>query len=97
MLFSTSADDRVWFDQFPRRQARIRHPALGEAKAEFATLGPHDPDRRRMIIVRVPDGHFKGQLMPIPFLAFADEEIANEDAVIMPIVDQIMKGEKAGG
>lgn len=44
-----------------------------------------------MIVMRVPDGAHKGMLMPIPFLAFADEEIANDDAVLMPIIHRIME------
>lgn len=35
----------------------------------------------------LPDG-----LMRIPFLAFADEEIANEDHVLMPLLHDIMQG-----
>lgn len=35
----------------------------------------------------MPDG-----LMRIPFLAFADEEIRNEDEVLLPLLHQIMEG-----
>lgn len=35
----------------------------------------------------LPDG-----LMRIPFLAFADEEIANEDSVLLPLLHKIMEG-----
>ena len=82
--------DADFFRSFPKRLSRIRKANSGEALAEFQSLGPHDPDRRRIITVRVPDGPHKGMLMPIPFLAYADEEIANDDAVLMPIVHQIM-------
>ncbi|HEX3524975.1 MAG TPA: hypothetical protein VHT52_23175 [Stellaceae bacterium] len=34
----------------------------------------------------LPDG-----LMRVPFLAFADETIANEDHVLMPLLHQIME------
>lgn len=33
----------------------------------------------------LPDG-----LMRVPFLAFADEEIANEDSVLLPLLHEIM-------
>lgn len=34
----------------------------------------------------MPDG-----LMRVPFLAFADEEIRNEDNVLLPLLHQIMQ------
>lgn len=34
----------------------------------------------------MPDG-----LMRVPFLAFADEEIRNEDSVLLPLLHQIME------
>jgi hypothetical protein len=45
-----------------------------------------------MIVARVPDGQFKGAVMPIPFLAFADEEIADTDETLLPILAEIMMG-----
>jgi len=49
-----------------------------------------------MIIWRIPNDApmMAGQLVPIPFLAFADEEIANEDRVLLPIINEIMVGER---
>ena len=91
MLIRDTRTDDQWFNEHPGRLSRIRVPAPGEAAREFASLGPHDPDRRRIITVRVPDGPHKGMLMPIPFLLFGDETVENDDAVLMPIVQQIME------
>lgn len=82
--------DKEWFRRFPTRKVRIRSPAMGEATDEFRSLGPHEPSRRRMIVIRVPDGQFRGTLMRIPFLAFADETIEDSDEVLLPIVHGIM-------
>jgi hypothetical protein len=82
--------DARWFARFPQRLTRIRSPGPGEAATEFATLGPHNTDRRRVLILRMPDGPFKGKLMPIPFLLFGDETVENEDAVLLPIIREIM-------
>jgi len=78
--------DALWFMRFQRRRARIRRPFVGEAEAEFESLGPHRSDRRRVLVLRGDHG----MLMPIPFLLFADEEIANEDAILLPIIHQLM-------
>jgi hypothetical protein len=43
-----------------------------------------------MLIVRVPDGPHRGMLMPIPFLQNSDEEIADRDDVLLPIVAEVM-------
>jgi hypothetical protein len=83
--------DLQFFAMHPDRTARIREPRLFEAVSEFDALGPHDRDRRRMIIVKVPDGPHKGMLMPIPFLLFADETVENTDKVLLPIVREIME------
>lgn len=90
-------DDRIWFDQFPRRQARIRNPMRGERAEEFATLGPHAAHRRRILVWRVPVGNYMRGMLPdglmrIPFLAFADETIENEDRVLLPLLHEIMQG-----
>lgn len=83
--------DEAWFRRHATRQARIRMPRAGEAADEFLSLGPHQESRRRMILVKVHTGPWRDTIMPIPFLAFADEEIANEDHKLMPIVHAIMQ------
>ena len=61
---------------------------------EFSSLGPHQYDRRRIIVARVELSvamRFGRTLMPIPFLAFADESIEDDDKTLRPIFDQIMR------
>ena len=89
--------DEAFFADHPDRHYRIRLPARGEYRNEFRSLGPHEEGRRRIIVSRVPMGmalRFGIKLMPIPFLAFADEEIADRDDVLGPIFRGIM--EQAG-
>lgn len=99
--------DQQFFAQHPDRQVRIRMPGapapyrdkqravhlLSESELQFRSLGPHDKSRRRMLIWRTPANHptHPHTLLKIPFLAFADEEIADRDDVLLPIVDEIMK------
>lgn len=92
-------EDEVFFEEHPDRKIRIRLPRAGknsqetESEREFRTLGPHARNRRRIIVARVPpmQAHMLGApFMKIPFLAFADEEIADTDATLLPIFDEIM-------
>lgn len=85
--------DEVFFKQHPDRRARIRKPMHErEYEAEFRTLGDHQYDRRRLIVVRVQPRGFPGApLLPIPFLLFADEEVADRDDILLPIVDELMR------
>lgn len=91
------SSDESFFADHPDRRYRMRLPVGSEYEAEFRSLGGHDRERRRIIVSRVPDGlaAMTGvRLMPIPFLAFADEEIADRDDVLGPIFRGIM--EQAG-
>lgn len=100
-------DDVIWFTQRAKRQARIRIPAPGEFEQAWEALGFHWPNRRRVLVWRIPKdnpGHrlIPDGLMRIPFLAFADETIEDSDSVLLPILDTIMKDaaaqqEKTGG
>jgi hypothetical protein len=98
-------DDTQFFAQHPDRQARIRLPGkqphrdqqravryLDEQELAFRQLGPHDASRRRIIVIRVPADHpeYPNHLMQIPFLLFADETVEDTDAVLLPIVAEIM-------
>lgn len=86
--------DNIWFIEHPDRKAHIRLPEDREMQKEFWTLGPHDFRRRRVLLWRVPTGHPMKQRFPvlqIPFLAFADETIEDDDKVLLPLIDQIMK------
>lgn len=69
-----------------------------ECEQEFRSLGDHARDRRRLLLWRVPrDNYFfdpeKPQILKIPFLLFSDEEVADRDDVLLPIIAEIMDGE----
>jgi hypothetical protein len=99
--------DAQFFQQHPDRRARIREPGaptafrdaqravryLSESELEFRSLGPHDKSRRRIIAWRTEADHptHPNVILKIPFLAFADEEIADRDDVLLPILDEIMR------
>ncbi len=99
--------DAQFFTQHPDRQSRIRLPGgpapyrdkqrsvhlLSESELQFRTLGHHNKDRRRILVWRTPADHptHPNQLLKLPMLAFADEEIADRDDVLLPIIHQIMK------
>lgn len=93
--------DEAFFADHPDRQVRIRKPvSKHEFSSEFRTLGPHRYDRRRVLVARVNPviaGMYGVRLMPIPFLAFADEEIADRDDILLPILDGIMWEVRATG
>lgn len=98
--------DARWFMDRPDRRARIRLPEkqphidkqravryLDESELQFRSLGPHNVGRRRIIAYRLPADHPQApnHILKIPFLAFADETIEDNDATLLPIVDGIMK------
>lgn len=96
-----SQSDAHFFADHPDRSAHIRRAFRGECEGEFWSLGDHDRGRRRIILWRVPEGnpHYaeltrlsagKVPLFKIPFLAFADESIEDDDKVLLPIVQQLM-------
>jgi hypothetical protein len=97
--------DIAFFTEHPDRRARIRRPAkvahrdsqravryLDESELHFRSLGTHDAGRRRIIAYRLPGDHpvAPNHILKIPFLAFADEEIADRDDVLVPIVQGLM-------
>jgi hypothetical protein len=82
--------DRQFFADHPDRKARIRLPGPDEEALEFRSLGPHSSNRRRMLVVRVPDGPHRGTLMPIPYLLFGDETLEDRDDILLPIVFDVM-------
>lgn len=101
--------DQQFFIDHPDRQARIRLPipkrAINKQRAvvfedecagEFFHIGPHEKNRRRILIWRVPPNnpHYddkKQPLLKIPFLAFADETIEDRDDILLPIIHTIMQ------
>lgn len=92
-MAQTIEDDRAWFERNPDRQTHIREARRGECEKEFRTLGPHQVSRRRMLIWKVPKGMpFPGRLLPVPFLAFADETIDDTDEHGLKLLEDIMQG-----
>lgn len=88
--------DEAFFEQHPDRRVRIRKPFHErEYEAEFQTLGDHEVKRRRIIALRVQPGRMFGRIgqpiICIPFLVYADEDIADDDATLMPIIDRLME------
>ena len=84
--------DLEFFNAHPDRQTHIRVAFDGENKREFRTLGLHDARRRRILLWRVPPGSAAavGGVVKIPFLAFSDETIRDDDATLLPILHEIM-------
>ena len=98
-------EDARFFNQHPDRRARIRLPGrelhrdqqravryLSESELQFRSLGPHDEKRRRIIAYRTPPDHpsHPNHIMKIPFLAFQDETISDDDETLLPIIHEIM-------
>jgi hypothetical protein len=103
-VFMTDQDIQ-FFQTYPDRRARIRLPGkvahrdaqrsvryLDEEEMGFRALGSHDPKRRRIIAYRLPADHptHSNHILKIPMLAFSDESIEDTDAVLVPIVAELM-------
>lgn len=80
-------DDRRFFMTHQRRKARIRFPNSGEYEAEFLTLGPHNHDRRRILVFRSRNN----MIVPVPFLLHADETVEDTDEILLPILKEMME------
>jgi len=97
--FFTQHPDRYAHIREPRR-VLVKTPQRGvfyapESEGEFWSLGPHDKSRRRILLWRVPESHPaydpKGiKILKVPFLLFSDENVEDTDAVLLPIIHQIM-------
>ena len=77
--------------KLPSRQVKY----VEESAGEFWSLGEHQKDRRRILLWRVPEHHpaydpKELKILKIPFLLFADESVEDTDAVLLPIIHQIM-------
>jgi hypothetical protein len=93
-ILAPAAVDVAFFEQHPKRMFHIRVACRHEYETEFRSLGPHERSRRRVIVARASGMMAKAmgvRLMPIPFLAFADETIEDDDATLRPIYDEIMR------
>jgi len=86
-----SLDDTMFFQKHRDRHARIRMPFGNEAEADYRQLGYHDPSRRRMLVWKVPpDGPMPGRIIPIPIITAFDETIEDDDAILLPMLAEIM-------
>jgi hypothetical protein len=87
-------DDNVWFSNNPSRLTRIRNPFPNEYEREFNSLGAHDKNRRRILTWRML-AMGPNVLGRIPMIAYADETIENEDAILVPMLDELMRSQAA--
>lgn len=85
--------DVMFFATHPDRQITIREPRSGEKEEDFVKLGFHILSRRRILVWKVPKGAKigAGEILRIPFLKYADEEISDRDSVLLPILNEIMQ------
>jgi hypothetical protein len=70
---------------------------VDECLTEFESLGAHNKNRRRILLWKVPhDNPYyladRPPILKIPMLAFADETIEDTDAVLLPIIHDLMVG-----
>jgi hypothetical protein len=84
--------DELFFKEHPSRRTRIRLPVRGEQDAAFRSLGDHAVDRRRMLIMKVPmDSTLSpGSILRLPMLLFSDESVADNDEILLPIINELM-------
>ncbi len=90
--------DNLFFRQHPDRSYHVRDAKDRESEGEFASLGPHDVSRRRIILVKVPRDNpiAPGKVLKIPFLVYTDDTLRDDDATLGPIVAQLMADAAAG-
>jgi hypothetical protein len=89
--------DEQFFATHKDRQCHIRTAQPGESEREFRALGPHDVSRRRILLWRLPaDSPIgAGKVADFPMLAFGDERIEDTDAVLLPILNELMTNARA--
>lgn len=99
MVLNLLDTDKIFFRQWPERQTRIRKPIGRESHAAFLSLGPHNEDRRRILVWRVPKNNpiAPGEVVQVPFLLFADETVNDDDETLLPILHEIMMNAKKKG
>ena len=94
--------DAEFFTFHPDRRAHIRMPIGPECQQEFRSLGDHNAARRRILLWCVPEHnpHYdpvKRPILKIPFLAFADETIEDDDETLLPVIHEIMMDARKRG
>ena len=91
--------DRLFFNLNRDRKLRLRRPIGDEYQREFRQFGLHEERRRRVIVARVPDHMMQRHgidFIRVPFLMFADETVEDTDAVLAPILDEMMRDAAEG-
>ena len=91
--------DMAFFKQHRTRRYRLREPIGDEYVREFCQFGMHSESRRRVIVARISANQARRHnidFMRIPFLLFADESVEDTDAVIGPVLSEIMGNAAAG-
>jgi hypothetical protein len=99
-LFFRTHPDRYAHIREPRKML-VKLPSramkyVDESAGEFWSLGDHEKNRERILLWRVPESHpnydpKEVQILRVPFLQFSDEQIEDTDAVLLPILHQIMQ------
>lgn len=94
--------DNIFFQKWPDRQAHIRKPFGNESHEEFATLGPHEKLRRRIILYKVPADNayvlkYGRKILKIPYLLFGDETVEDTDEILLPVIQGLMEQVRAQG
>jgi hypothetical protein len=86
--------DEAFFLDHPDRSYHIRTPVGREYEREFRTLGLHLVERRRVLVKKLDPARARiarMKVITLPFLAFADETIADRDDVLAPIFRGILE------
>lgn len=96
LVVAFNNSDRDFFRRNPDRHAHIRLPFRDECAGEFFSLGDHQRTRRRILLWRIPKQSpyydaVHQPMLKIPFLAFSDEDIVDNDDMLLPIIDGIMR------
>ncbi len=97
-FFSTYKDRRARIRPPSKLLTKNKQRAMvysEECASEFMSLGSHNKDRRRILVWRVPEDNpwyskMKQPLLKIPMLLFSDETVEDDDAVLLPIIHQLM-------
>jgi len=97
-FFATHKDRQSRIRQPSKLLTKTKQRAMRyeeECELEFLQLGPHKRDRRRILVWRVPPdspwySQMKQPLLKIPMLLFSDESVEDDDAVLLPMIHQLM-------
>lgn len=91
--------DKLFFNLNRDRNLRLRRPIDDEYQREYRQFGLHEERRRRVIVARVPYHMMQRHnidFIRVPFVMFADETVEDTDAVLAPILDEMMRDAAEG-